>query len=254
MVTKQACKYKRNLFLPHTWLTTVLKIYRIDETLITFLESTMRTWETTLILGRGDERITIPSIKIWRGVFQGDSLSLIWFCLALNPLSNTLNDKGMGYEIRKLNEKGQILSHLLYMDDLKLYARNEREIKTLLTRVANFSNDIKMKFGLEKCRTMSIKRGKQVALTGEVTMDGEEIMMEALQGTEMYKYLGMEQRRMTEKEVVKERLRKEFQSRIRKVCTSRLNSGNLIEGINTYAIPVLTYSTYSFGVIHWSDA
>ena len=77
----------------------------------------------------------------------------------------------MGYEIRKLNEKGQILSHLLYMDDLKLYARNERDMKTLFTRVANFSNDIKMKFGLEKCLTMSIKRGKQVASTGEVTMD-----------------------------------------------------------------------------------
>ena len=72
--------------------------------------------------------------------------------------------------------------HLLYMDDLKLYARNEREMKTLLTRVTNFSNDIKMKFGLEKCCTMSIKRGKKVALAAEVTMDGEEIMMEALQG------------------------------------------------------------------------
>ena len=81
VVTKQACKYKINLYsgcidyakaydsVPHKWLATVLKIYRIDERLITFLESTMRKWETTLILGRGDKRITIPTIKIRRGTF-----------------------------------------------------------------------------------------------------------------------------------------------------------------------------------------
>jgi len=46
------------------------------------------------------------------------------------------------------------------MDDLKLYGKNETEIKRLLDLVAT-SSDIKMKFGIEKCRTATIRGGVQ---------------------------------------------------------------------------------------------
>jgi len=41
------------------------------------------------------------------------------------------------------------------MDDLKLFARNDNELEGLLATPKEFSNDIGMTFGLEKCITVS---------------------------------------------------------------------------------------------------
>ena len=46
---------------------------------------------------------------------------------------------------------GKSINHLFYMDDLKLFARNDNELTVLLATVKNFSDDIGMKFGLDKC-------------------------------------------------------------------------------------------------------
>ena len=63
------------------------------------------------------------------------------------------------------------------MDDLKLYANNEKWLKSLIQTVCVFSNDIRMKFGVEKCAVLTMKKGKMVnsdgiALTDKTTMKG----------------------------------------------------------------------------------
>ena len=88
------------------------------------------------------------------GYFQGDSLSPLLFCMALNPQSKKLNRTGYGYRISTgygETVKRQLISHLLYMDDLKLYGRNSDQLDGLLHTVRTFSDDIQMKFGLDKC-------------------------------------------------------------------------------------------------------
>ena len=47
--------------------------------------------------------------------------------------------------------KLQLISHLLYMDNLKLYSRNSDQLDGLLHTVRTFSDDIQMKFCLDKC-------------------------------------------------------------------------------------------------------
>ena len=71
-----------------------------------------------------------------------------------------------------------------------------------------------------------------------------------MQHDEVYKYLGMEQKKGTENETIKARLKTEYSKRIQAICKTRLNGRNLVKAINTLAISVLTYS---FGIIHWSD-
>jgi hypothetical protein len=44
------------------------------------------------------------------------------------------------------------------MDDIKLYASKKNHILSLLTITENFSNDIGMSFGIDKCKTQSICR------------------------------------------------------------------------------------------------
>ena len=75
-------------------------------------------------------------IQIRRGIFQGDSLSPLLFCIALIPLTNELNTADCGYQVHGTERK---ISHLLYMDDLKLLGRNEsdleNEIKIVQTKI-----------------------------------------------------------------------------------------------------------------------
>ena len=60
------------------------------------------------------------------------------------PLSALLNKSVYGYRLKS----GTAINHLLYIDDIKLYAKNERDINSLthLTRV--LSSNISMPFGL----------------------------------------------------------------------------------------------------------
>ena len=58
-----------------------------------------------------------------------------------------------------MTKDGCTINLLLFMDDLKL-VKNEKEIDSLVQTVRIFSDDIGMKFGLEKCAAMTMKRSK----------------------------------------------------------------------------------------------
>ena len=47
------------------------------------------------------------------------------------------------------------------MDDIKLFAKNEKELETLIQTVRIYSQDIGMKFGSEKCAMLVMKSGKR---------------------------------------------------------------------------------------------
>jgi hypothetical protein len=96
-------------------------------------------------------------IKINRGIFQGDSLSPLLFCIALIPVTHELNRYNCGYQIHGTEGK---ISHLLYMDDLKLIGRSKEGLTNEIQIVKTFSNDIKMKFGWEKCARICLKSDK----------------------------------------------------------------------------------------------
>ena len=53
---------------------------------------------------------------------------------------------------------GQKVKHLLFMDDLKLYASNEKSLESIIQTVRVFSNDIGMEFGVEKCAVLTIRK------------------------------------------------------------------------------------------------
>ena len=137
--------------VPHSWILKCLKMFRIADNIIKFLERSMQFWQ--IILHLNQDIVGVVSIKC--GIFQGDSLSPILFILCLIPLTKLLNWNSFGFKIGK-----EIINHLLYMDDLKLYAKNDKEIDALVNTVRIFSKDINMEFGLEKCAKVTITRGK----------------------------------------------------------------------------------------------
>ena len=115
----------------------------------------MEKWDTRLALKTKQEVMQSQPIQIRRGIFQGDSLSPLLFCIALIPLTNELNRADCGYQVHGTERK---ISHLLYMDDLKLLGRNENGLKNEMKIVQIISN-YNMNFGLEKCARICLKRG-----------------------------------------------------------------------------------------------
>jgi hypothetical protein len=99
----------------------------------------------------------LQPIQIRRGIFQAGSLSPLLFGIALIPLTNELNRADCGYQVHGTERK---ISHLLYMDDLKLLGRNENDLKNEIKIVQTTSKDINMNSDLEKCARICLKRGR----------------------------------------------------------------------------------------------
>ena len=52
------------------------------------------------------------------------------------------------------------------MDDIKLFAKNEKELETLIQTIRIYSKDIGMEFRIEKCALLIMKNRKREAAEG----------------------------------------------------------------------------------------
>ena len=64
-------------------------------------------------------------MKIRCGIFQGDSLSPLLFVMVMIPLILVVRQAKASYELKK---EGKKINHLLFLDDLKLFAANKDQI------------------------------------------------------------------------------------------------------------------------------
>ena len=126
------------------------------------------------------------------------------------------------------------------MDDLKSYSRNEKKLDSLVQTICIFSKDIGMEFAIEKCAVLAIEKGKIVKLVGIEFPDGKVI--KSLQEGESYKYLGVLEADRFLGEEMKLKVYKEYFRRLKKVLKSKLNGGNLVQGVNTWAVSLLRHS------------
>ena len=83
-------------------------------------------------------------------------------------------------------------------------------------------------------------KGKIVKSVGRELPDGKVI--KSLQEGESYKYLGILKADKFLEEKMKLNVSKEYIRRLRKVLKSKLNGGNLVRGVNTWAVSLLRYS------------
>ena len=194
--------------LPHSWILECLKDLGVNEEIRRLLEETMKSSRVELTCAQE----VLGEVKIMRGIFQGDSLSPLLFVSAMIPLTHILRKSKPGYEFFGCGEK---INHLLYMDDFKLYSKNEKELDSLIQTIRVFSQGIRMEFGIDKCATIVLKRGKLVKSDGIKLPDGKE--MKSLNEGDGYKYLGVTEADEIKKKEIKEKVGKEYKRRIRKI-------------------------------------
>ena len=129
--------------VPHSWIINSLKMYKISDEILNFIDKTMKTRRVELTAGGRSS----AEAKIQRGIFQGDAQSPLLFIIAVMPLNHILRKCTAGYKLSRSQEK---VNHLMCMDDIKLFAKNEKELENLIHTIRICSQDIGMEFGIEK--------------------------------------------------------------------------------------------------------
>ena len=259
-ITEEVKKYRRNAAyvwldykkaydsVSHEWIEGALRLAKVPEKVVNAIKHIMKLWKTKMFLDKGDETISTHDIQYRRGILQGDILSVVIFILCLNPLSYLLR-KQEGYKMGLPGKRDMNITHLMFVDDLKLYGNNMDNIKSLLKTVIEFSKNIGMSFGEEKCSYIFVEGGKRKSLGQNIKMNDTNIG--ELEEEQTYKYLGLDETTIFASSLNKDKLTKEYTRRIRKIWSSHLNAYNKVIATNTFAVPVLTYS---FGLIDWTKA
>ena len=128
------------------------------------------------------------------------------------------------------------------MDDLKVYCKDAEEMERSRKLIAQFSEDIKMDFGLDKCAVVHIKKGDLInsPIVREIPL---------LSNEDSYKYLGIVQCDEIMHNNVKESTKKEYFARVRNILKSDISAKNVTSAIKTFAMPIMRYG---FGILRWS--
>ena len=113
-------QYKKAYYIvPQNWIINFLEMYKISDEVINFIEKTMNTWKVELTsAGR-----SLLVVKFRIGIFQSDALSPLLFIIAMIPLNHILRKCTAEYKLTKSQEK---INHLMYIDDIKLFAKTEK--------------------------------------------------------------------------------------------------------------------------------
>jgi len=90
---------------------------------------------------------------------------------------------------------------------------------------------------MSKCAIVELKRGRKIISSG-IDLNRETINEADAVG---YKYLGILQLDKNLNSKIKEKITAEYKRRLKKLCRSKLNGGNLITGINSWAVGVIRY-------------
>lgn len=99
-------------------MTIVLDTYGVPTRVKTTIEQLSKQWKSVFTIGGHAET---EEIQYCRGLFQGDALLPLLFCMCVSPMSKAA-EAGKGY---KPEMSDSATSSMMFVDDLKTYASNE---------------------------------------------------------------------------------------------------------------------------------
>ena len=123
--------------------------------------------------------MTTQDITFNRVILHGDSQYPLLFLLTLSLLTHMLKLAGVIYRIHN-----RIVSHLVYVYDMKVFARKPEDMEKYKEIIERFRKYICMYFGIDKCAVFHKKNGvifDSPCVTGTPLLSGED----------NYKYLGI---------------------------------------------------------------
>ena len=139
--------------IPHSWISECCGVFGVAENNKNFLVNSMNKWKLELT----SNGVSLDDAEIRRGIFQGDTLLPCLFVLCMVSLSLLLRKVKFHCEF---GDKMTWINHLLFMDDLNLFAKSNDQIDSLVNKVYTLSEDTGMELATRKYRVLVLKRGK----------------------------------------------------------------------------------------------
>ena len=102
------------------------------------------------------------------------------------------------------------------------YAKSKEIAESQLHLITEFSRDIGMEFGTDKCAYLYIEKGQRKYLNQNISINNLEL--KELKDDEPYKYLGRDEDTACVGELNKERVLKEYYNRVRKIWNSTVKT------------------------------
>ncbi|TBU11070.1 reverse transcriptase, partial [Hamiltosporidium tvaerminnensis] len=198
--------------IDHAYLTQVIENLNLPDWILKFIKVTISKWKI--------------DISIDKGILLGDSLSPILFVLFMDPLSRKLNEEYAKVTIQT-EDASHSTNHLLFIDDLKLLAKDGTTLEKMTEEVKMFVKNIGLEINREK------------SATNDSCCENTATLLE---GIGVYKYLGIiEDSRGIPTRKSFEEVQTKLIARVERLCRTRLNARNLFQAINQHAISLINY-------------
>ena len=156
--------------VPHRWVTAMLRAVWVPKPIMALMKQVIKMWATDLCLWTAEGPEHIP-IDMKSGIFQGDSLSPLLFCLCVAPLLECLRETG-GFHSPHQNVP---VTHLMFAHDLKVYADGKRGLEEVVGMVEEVSGAMGMELGLRKCAVAHMTKGSMEMKGGIALRSDTEI-------------------------------------------------------------------------------
>ncbi|GIX62783.1 reverse transcriptase homolog [Babesia caballi] len=213
----------------HVVLEHVIRRLKLPNWMTNFILDTIKRWTIDI---RWHKECIIEGKKIERGILQGDSLSPLLFVLCMDPLSRRLRQLYPSVQIRTSDSREFGTNHLLYIDDLKLLAKDEDVMQKMTKETEEYLTHIGLIINRDKSATNSSRCADTARL---------------LEGPETYKYLGITETRYSSvSRGMYSRICEEIKKRVNMLLDTDLSAKNLFRAVNQYA---LTVPNYYIGVV-----
>ena len=172
MVCEDAQRGKRNLSMAwievakaydsvdHCWLSEMFTLHRFHIWFAKVMEKLANSWNTRIVAQTTQGKEISPTIRFKKGLPQGDAFCPMLFILSLNPIAWKVRatvQATEGYRLPKpISTK---ITHLLYIDDMKLFPASESKLKRVMTVAKNGMESTGLKRNEKKCAVIHVKRG-----------------------------------------------------------------------------------------------
>uniref|UniRef100_A0A183CPI0 Reverse transcriptase domain-containing protein n=1 Tax=Globodera pallida TaxID=36090 RepID=A0A183CPI0_GLOPA len=212
--------------VPHNLILWMLRVIGVPDDLRSNIRAIMDLWATQLKVGG---RVIGDAIPVRTGVFQGDTLSPLLFCLCVWPISFVL-DQTPQYHFRCMRhlQEGFSIGHVFYMDDLKCYCMGKGELTQVVERVQECTSAL----------GLSINHSKSAWLNSDGAR-GEMVGVPSLVGN--YKYLGLQESLGLAARESLEVVQGKFMGRLKAIWSSQLSFGQSIHATKTICWPIVQY-------------
>ena len=156
MVTQDCHRGRRNLSMAwvdvskaydsvaHAWLCEMMELHRFPAWLGKVVTKLCASWKTKIVTRTMVGEETSETIQFKRSLPQGDSLCPRLITSCLNPIAWALKETEGDRLSKPINT---MVTHLLYIDDLKAFAASATKLDTVLRATRGKMKDIGL--GLE---------------------------------------------------------------------------------------------------------